>query len=1063
MVDNYPCKSGVHPLYLIFLRFHSQFKEMRSKRQILYLLSCIFFLFFGIVPFGKAQESAIYNSPASAFQKYHELFQHEKFVAARVGFEKLLNQSNTPELLKSEAAYYVALCSFELQNKDAETNLLAYIRNYPESPKTPYLSFKLGQYYFKQKRNKEAVEWFEKTDLSYLSNEEAAEYYFKIAYAYFQMGNFEKASVNFYQLKDIDTKYTPACNYYFAHIEYEKKNYETALQSFLRLKNNATFSAIVPTYIVQIFYLQQKYDSLIAYAAPLVEKDNNKSNLEFIKLLGEAYYNKNVFSKAIKYLSIYEAKNAALSKIEMYKLAYSYYKAAEWEKSIAYFEKIVNDKDSISQNSYHHLADCFIKLNKKENARNAFSIAAGMDFDKKIQEDALFNFARLSYELSYSSIALNAFQAYIKNYPSSARLTEANELLIDILLSTKNYRDALIAIEGLKVKSEKIKSAYQRVCYNRGIDYYNDRDLKTAIETFNKSMTYPISPVFAARAKFWTAESFYQLNNFAEAGKNYREFLFNPASVKLPFYELANYNLGYCYFKLPDYDNSLEWFRKYIQFKKETDIIRYTDALIRIADAYFMKRDFPSALDNYSQAIITKAIGTDYAMYQKGIILGIQNRLEDKMQMMQGILNEYKKSIYFDDAMYEIANSWLLLGQNEKALLNFEKIIKDFPSSSYVKKSLLKIGLIYYNNKQDDKAFDSYDQVIRDYSATPEAREALTGIKNIYVNASEADKFIKYAAEHPVANISSEEQDSLIYTSAELRYMKGEYENAAIDFTNYIGKFKNGYFVLNARYYRAECEYNNQKFDAALDDYNFVLSIPKNTFTEKALLRASGIYYMQQKFDLALKNYKALEEEAEYNDNLIEAAIGQMRSAFHLNLFDISSKMSRRLIHSDKVKTEIVFEARLLLGKCLLASDSLDLALEQFELVGKFQGAIGAEAKYNSAFVQYKKANYVESKKIILELIKLIPAYDFWIAKGFILLADDYWKMKDFFQAKATLQSIIENYEKAPEDPEDLIESAKIKLKSIQEEEKTSEQEVNNNPEKTSGEENNESIEIKDK
>ena len=57
----------------------------------------------------------------------------------------------------------------------------------------------------------------------------------------------------------------------------------------------------------------------------------------------------------------------------------------------------------------------------------------------------------------------------------------------------------------------------------------------------------------------------------------------------------------------------------------------------------------------------------------------------------------------------------------------------------------------------DDKAFEAYDKVIRDYPSTPEAREALTGIKNIYVNASEADKFIRYAAEHPVANISTEE------------------------------------------------------------------------------------------------------------------------------------------------------------------------------------------------------------------------------------------------------------------------------------------------------------------
>jgi len=39
-----------------------------------------------------------------------------------------------------------------------------------------------------------------------------------------------------------------------------------------------------------------------------------------------------------------------------------------------------------------------------------------------------------------------------------------------------------------------------------------------------------------------------------------------------------------------------------------------------------------------------------------------------------------------------------------------------------------------------------------------------------------------------------------------------------------------------------------------------------------------------------------------------------------------------------------------------------------------------------------------------------MPNYDYWVAKTYILLADDYVGLKDTFQAKATLQSIIENY-----------------------------------------------------
>jgi TolA-binding protein len=57
--------------------------------------------------------------------------------------------------------------------------------------------------------------------------------------------------------------------------------------------------------------------------------------------------------------------------------------------------------------------------------------------------------------------------------------------------------------------------------------------------------------------------------------------------------------------------------------------------------------------------------------------------------------------------------------------------------------------------------------------------------------------------------------------------------------------------------------------------------------------------------------------------------------------------------------------------------------------------------------------------------------YDYWYAKSFILLADCYAKTGDYFQAKSTLQSIIDKYEGA-----ELVQIAKDKLKAIQEMEK---------------------------
>jgi hypothetical protein len=57
-----------------------------------------------------------------------------------------------------------------------------------------------------------------------------------------------------------------------------------------------------------------------------------------------------------------------------------------------------------------------------------------------------------------------------------------------------------------------------------------------------------------------------------------------------------------------------------------------------------------------------------------------------------------------------------------------------------------------------------------------------------------------------------------------------------------------------------------------------------------------------------------------------------------------------------------------------------------------------------------------------------MPSHDYWVAKTYILIADNYIGLKDTFQAKSTLQSIIENYENKDDD---ILTLAKEKLDKL--------------------------------
>ncbi|MNT71345.1 hypothetical protein D3C72_2098210 [compost metagenome] len=56
-----------------------------------------------------------------------------------------------------------------------------------------------------------------------------------------------------------------------------------------------------------------------------------------------------------------------------------------------------------------------------------------------------------------------------------------------------------------------------------------------------------------------------------------------------------------------------------------------------------------------------------------------------------------------------------------------------------------------------------------------------------------------------------------------------------------------------------------------------------------------------------------------------------------------------------------------------------------------------------------------------------MASYDYWVAKSFILLSDNYVALKDNLQAKSTLLSIIDNYD----GKDDIIPTAKEKLEKL--------------------------------
>jgi TolA-binding protein len=983
---------------------------------------------------GFAQKTLLADNEDTEYRLGYELFTKGKYGAAQKHFDRAVEAyGESKTVLKSNAMYYAAVCAVELLNSDAEHRMARFLADYPENQNHNMGQFYLAKHFYRNRNYRKSIEWYEAVNRSELEWNDQEELFFQLGYSYFMRNDPDKAGTMFYAIKDRGGRYASPATYYYAHISYTNNHLETALQGFLKLTDDETFAPLAPYYIVQIYYLQRKYEQVIALGPDLLKSATSRRVPEINRLIGESHYRMRNYREAIPYFEEYMSKSRDISRDDRYQLGYSYYRTEQYAKAAPMFERVVGPEDLLTQNASYHLADCYLKTGDKQKARVAFANAARLEFDESIREDALFNYSVMTYELSYTPFneAISGFNSFIERYPNSRRIDEAYTYLVNAYLNTRNYRDAILSLNKIRNKTPEIRKAYQRVAFYRGLELFSNLRFEDVVDMMNISLQYAqYSPSIAAQSHYWKAEAYYRLNDFDEAIRTYNRFLVTQGAFGLDEYNMAHYNLGYSYFKKKDYANALSWFRKYINLTREAPTRLVGDALNRIGDCFFITTDYASAVEYYDRAIRNGQSDLDYAYFQKGFSLGLQNQLNEKILVLTKLTREFPGSSYLPDALYELGRSYLATDSPDQALIHYKKIVDEHSTSNAMRGALLQLGLIHYNRNQNELALEYYKKILTQYPGTSEARSALAGVRNIYVDMNDIDAYLAYTKTlGDFANVTVSEQDSLTYTAAENVYMSGDCQSAKEHFRRYIERFATGSFILNAHFYKADCHYRMNEFAEAIESFNVVISRPKNMFTEQALLTAGEINYRMGNYMAALDNYTDLEKNADLRTNQMEAKTGQMRSNYQLHNHAATIESVKKVLASDKIPAEIIREATFYDGKAQMALGQLDNALESFRKVAvEVSSQEGAESKFRIAEIYLRKDLDKRAEEEVYSFVSMNTPHQYWMASAFILLADVYMKTGDDFQAQHTLQSVLDHYDLLEDG---IIETARRKLDDI--------------------------------
>lgn len=980
---------------------------------------------FSQIPVSNSKEFNLLKHSIEQFQQSHYVLASQSataFLEQHIQPTETINKQ-TLSLALQQAKYIVAVSNLKANQRNAEAELQAYIDETVNPVYKQRAAFTLAQYYFQQNKLAEAITYYEVAGIDNLSNAEIADAKFELAYSYFNERKFERAKPLFAVIKEIpDNKYYLAGNYYYGLLAYNDKDYDLALKSFERIHNQPEYKDIIPYYEAEINYFKGNYDQVLALSNRYLRKtDKLFYDKEMHLLTGQTYFEQKKFKEALPFFEYYYDNSEKIRKEELYELAYTYYRLEKWPEAINRFQPLSNAQDSLGQTSMYLLGDCYLKVGDKKGARNAFETCANMDFNPSQQEAASFLYAKLSYELGVESIATRAFYDFIKTYPDSKFTPEAQKLLTGLFAKSSNYSQAFSIMSDMAVKDDATWALYQQVGLGRAIQLMQSNQNAAADSVLSLSLQQPINPTYEALAYFWKGDIAYKEKRYPQAVQYSRTFLSKVAGREEDARKIspqatvqnANFNIGYAQLEEGNYSDADNAFASAQSTKNNNGYneIVASDAIVRQADAAFMQKDFTKALGLYDKFINANVGNTDYARYQKSLILGLQDDNDGKIALLNTIVNKYPASEYKEEAQYELAVSYLETGKNNDAIDLLNTLSNNTGLQDNLRaKSLSKLAYSYSVAGRNNDAIATYKKYIAAYPSASDRAAALDALRNLYITTSQPEAYAEFLKQNNMPEQGDAGIEQTYYAAAEAEFGNNHWAKAIEGYNKYLSQFPNGANATKAHFYRAESAYALKDKAKALPDYDAVVNAGWSDFSDDAAARAAEITFANKDYAAAQKYYKALRSASLDNNNLQKSYTGLMVSSYETNDFVAANAYADTLLTLPDVNVNALNEARLYKAKSLQRNNQMDEAMSLYQVIDKMNlGVASGEARYRMAEILLGQHKLKEAEAQANYAAQASGGSDYWVVKDYILIADILTEQKDYFNAKATLQSIVKN------------------------------------------------------
>ncbi|MGB0778175.1 MAG: tetratricopeptide repeat protein [Flavobacteriaceae bacterium] len=903
-----------------------------------------------------------------------------------------------------DSEFQELIASVKSNNVDADTALIKYLKKELHGKQFNQGAEVLGDYYFQIGNYAEAVLWFQEIDPQGLDQKEIGLWQLKLSFSFIQLEKFQQAA-NLLSKLESNRHYQEETNYYKGYVAYAQEDYKVAQESL-----TSTDGIDTEYILMDIEFKAGAFSKVIETGASFYPRAKGKEKKMAAKMMGEAYFNLGNYNQAIEYLKRYSGSGIRPSNTHFYMLGFSYYKEQDYTSAMNQFNKIISANDEIGQNAYYHLGEVYLKLNKKSEALNAFKNAGSMEFVPAITQDALFNYAKLSYEIGNPyEPATQVMIKFVDRYPNGNEANSISKLILQAFINEKNYAQGLDYLENRGISSDPL--AYQELLTLQGLKFYSNRNYENAQNYLDRAASLKTSKSVRNKAYFWAGESAYALEKYSDAEKRFKGFLNTNPNLNTYESGIIYYNLAYSQFKQENYQASINNFERFISSAQSTEINRKVDAQLRAADAYFILNDYWKAMQFYNKVIATKKEDVDYATYQKALCYGLVRKNNTKVEVLSSFNQKFPRSRYRDDALFQLGSTLANQGKNEQALKSFQKLVSTFPGSKHTTKTLLKEGLIHYNLGQNQKAINTYKSLVESYPESQESLQAVKNLEQIYIDLGQVNDYAKWVKKFDFISYSDDDLARGMYSAAEQKYQQGDFAEAGPLFDKYLASYPRGTESLNAHFFAAQSFDVSGNNAAAISNYQAVLNRESSQYTVKAAEKLAIIYLEAKAYKQALPVLMTLNEEATQPELLKFAQSNIMKVYTVEEDYKKAANYARKLLENQNLDPELKVDATYTLAKAAVANGQLKKASDYFEEIEEnLNGENQSEGLYYRALQFNKQKDYSRSNDLIKSLIKESGDFPYWGAKGLLVMSQNFSALEDTFQATYILESVIQNY-----------------------------------------------------